>query len=98
VQGSNWKALRGGFTFPCDSKLPDLTIMMGEGKNVTVPGINMNYQSISATTCYGGLQRSDVGGPKDELHIAGGTFLKNLFVAFEHPLGGNARLGFARQA
>jgi aspergillopepsin I len=71
---------------------------MGGRKNITVPGINMNYQSITSTTCFGGLQRTDAGGPRDELHIAGVTFLKNLFVAFEYSVDGSARLGFARQA
>jgi hypothetical protein len=59
----------------------------------------MNYQTISRGSCFGGLQRSE-GNPiaSGQLHIAGDTFLKNLFVVFEHPAGNQARLGFARQA
>jgi len=97
IPGSSWRALRGGWTFPCSATLPDLTLDLGGGKNITVPGVNMNYQSISTKTCFGGLQRSDAGGLKDELHIAGGTFLKGMFVAFEHGADGQARLGFAQQ-
>jgi aspergillopepsin I len=96
VQGATWKGARAGWTFPCNTQLPDITLVIS-GKNITVPGINMNYQTISANVCYGGMQRTD-SSARRELHIAGDVFLKNLFVAFEHPDGGQARLGFARQA
>lgn len=95
VEGASWKSQKGGWTFPCDSKLPDLTLIIA-GKNVTVPGINMNYQTVSPNVCFGGLQRTD-GATARELHIAGDIFLKNMFVVFEHPVNGQARLGFARQ-
>jgi hypothetical protein len=57
----------------------------------------MNYQTISQNVCFGGLQRTD-NSATGELHIAGDVFLKNMFVAFEHPDNEQARLGFARQA
>jgi aspergillopepsin I len=98
VPGASWKGAKGGWTFPCSSKLPDVTVVIA-GNNITVPGINMNYQTISQGLCYGGLQRSE-GNPvgSAQLHIAGDVFLKNMFVVFEHPVDGQARLGFARQA
>jgi hypothetical protein len=40
----------------------------------------------------GGLQEATNGMPA----IAGDVFLKGLFVAFESPVGGQERLGFAR--
>jgi aspergillopepsin I len=96
VPGATWKNARAGWTFPCSARLPDISLII-EGKNITVPGINMNYQTVSQNVCYGGLQRTDSASGK-ELHIAGDVFLKNMFVAFEHPDGEQARLGFARQA
>jgi len=92
VQGAAFSALSGGWTFPCNAKLPDITLTVS-GKKVVVPGINMNYQSIGST-CMGGMQR-DTGIP---FSIAGDVFLKNLFVVFEHPVGGQPRLGFASAA
>jgi len=61
---------------------------------MTVPGINMNYQTISQTSCYGGIQR-DSGMP---FSIFGDVFLKGMFVIFEAPVSGQARLGFAPQS
>ncbi|KAE9978507.1 hypothetical protein EG328_001417 [Venturia inaequalis] len=92
VPGATFSQLAGGWNFPCSAKLPDISLTVS-GKKVTVPGGNMNYQSIG-TTCMGGLQR-DTGMP---FSIAGDVFLKNLFVVFEHPVSGQARLGFASAA
>jgi aspergillopepsin I len=64
------------------------------GKNVTVSGINMSYQSISGGRCYGGIQR-DTGMP---FSIFGDVFLKGTFTIFESANGAQPRLGFARQA
>jgi aspergillopepsin I len=92
VPGASYNNLQAGFTFPCNSKLPDMTMVI-QDKKVTVPGINMNYQQISSTTCYGGIQR-DSGMP---FSIFGDVFLKGLFVVFESPSNGPQRLGFALQ-
>jgi aspergillopepsin I len=82
----------GTWMFSCAETLPDLTVIIG-GRKVTVPGINMNYQSLGmGGKCMGGLQEATAGMPA----IAGDVFLKNLFVAFESPVGGQARLGFAQ--
>ena len=85
----------GVITFPCNTKLPDLTLILG-GKKITVPGINMNYQKVGSANqpkCVGGLA---VSSPNMPMNIAGDVFLKNLFVAFEHPVRGQPRLGFAQ--
>jgi hypothetical protein len=82
----------GTWMYTCTEKLPDLSVKIG-GKTITVPGINMNYQSAGAAgLCLGGLQEATSGMPA----IAGDVFLKNLFVVFEHPVGGQPRLGFAQ--
>jgi aspergillopepsin I len=93
VAGSNYSATQSGFVFPCNSKLPDMTVIVS-GKRVTVPGINMNYQTLTPTTCMGGINR-DFGMP---FSIFGDAFLKALFVVYEAPIGGQARLGFATQS
>jgi aspergillopepsin I len=93
VPGASYNTLQAGFTFPCASKLPDLSLTI-TGKRIVVPGINMNYQAISQSTCYGGIQR-DTGMP---FSIFGDVFLKGMFVAFEAPIGGQARIGFAPQS
>jgi aspergillopepsin I len=90
VKGSSYNTAQSGYVFPCNSKLPDMTVIVS-GKPVTVPGINMNYQNISPTMCMGGINRN-FGMP---FSIFGDAFLKALFVVYEAPIGGQARLGFA---
>jgi len=98
VSGAENSAVEGGFVFPCDSVLPDLTVTMGTGigdgtASATIPGELMN-RSVSTTgsgLCYGGVQQST-----DELSIWGDVFLKSQFVVFD---GSDApRLGFAPQS
>lgn len=93
VTGAQYNQLQGGWVFPCSTKLPDIGIWIGD-KHVTVPGANMNYQQISITTCFGGLQRNE----RMPFAIFGDCFMKGLFVAFEAPQGAPHRIGFAQQA
>jgi Eukaryotic aspartyl protease len=90
VPGAAFSQVRGGYTFPCNTKLPDIKVVLPAGRSVTVPGINLNYQSLG-NTCFGGLQRN-TGMP---MSIFGDTFLKGLFVAFEHKTGQQSRIGLA---
>jgi len=99
VADAYWKQVPGaavrlplGWTFPCSSKLPDMTMIIS-GKKVTVPGINMNYQTVGGSTCFGGIQR-DVGLP---FSIAGDVFLKNQFVIHKSD-GKTAKIGFAQSS
>jgi aspergillopepsin I len=94
VPGASYNTLQAGFTFPCASKLPDFALNI-TGRRFVVPGINMYYQSISQATCYGGIQRNMNTNMK--FSIFGDVFLKGMFVAFEAPVGGPPRLGFAPQ-
>ncbi|KAF2673687.1 hypothetical protein BT63DRAFT_397558 [Microthyrium microscopicum] len=93
VEGAQFNQLQGGWVFPCSNTLPDLGLEVG-GKMVVVPGANMNYQQISITTCFGGMQRND----RMPFSIFGDTFLKGLYVIFEAPENGPARIGFAQQS
>lgn len=64
------------------------------GKKVVVKGVNMNYQTIRAGLCWGGIQADIMG-----FSIFGDVFMKGLFVVYEAGEGGKAkRIGFAQQA
>jgi len=93
VPGAQYNSVQAGWMFPCSEKLPDMNIVVA-GQKVNVPGINMNYQTISSSLCYGGIQR-DTGMP---FSIFGDVFLKGVFVIFESVPGQQPRLGFAQQA
>jgi Eukaryotic aspartyl protease len=89
--GGTYSQVQGGFTFPCSSKLLDIAVVIG-GKKFTIAGQNMNYQTLSPATCFGGLQRN-TGMP---FSIYGDVFLKSLYVIFEQKPGAPQRLGFAQ--
>jgi aspergillopepsin I len=91
VEGAVFEEARRGWFFSCNSKLPDITMAIGDGK-VTVPGINMNYSQAGANRCYGGLQNDLPMG----FSIFGDVFLKGLCVVFEDAPGSRRRLGFAQ--
>jgi hypothetical protein len=92
VSGARYSRLQAGWIFPCNSVLPDISVMIG-GVQMVVPGINLNFQSLGGGNCYGGLQR-DISTTS---YIFGDIFLKGLYVIFEHPRTGPSRLGFAQQ-
>jgi len=97
VSNSQDSSSEGGFVFPCDTVLPDLTVTMGTGNGdgsatATIPGELMN-RSISTTgsgLCYGGIQQTS-----DDFSIWGDVFLKSQFVVFDG--SDPPRLGFAPQ-
>jgi aspergillopepsin I len=93
VEGAQFNQMQSGWMFPCNAKLPDMALVVS-GKKITVPGTNMNYQKLSQSTCFGGIQR-DTGMP---FSIAGDVFLKEMFVVFENAPGTSPRLGFAPAA
>lgn len=98
VPNSQDSSSEGGFVFPCDTILPDLTVTMGGGNGdgsatATIPGELMN-RSLSTTgsgLCYGGIQQTS-----DGFSIWGDVFLKSQFVVFDG--SDPPRLGFAPQA
>jgi aspergillopepsin I len=91
VPTAKYNILQAGWVFRCTTELPDMTVTIS-GKPITVPGINMNYQTLLRGMCYGGIQR-ETGL---ETSVFGDVFLKELYVIHEQPLVGNPRLGFAK--
>ncbi|KAL9101059.1 MAG: hypothetical protein Q9163_003633 [Psora crenata] len=88
VEGAESSQIEGGYVFPCDATLPDITLQV-EGYAAVVPGSYMNYAPASASgTCYGGIQSSGGIG----LSIFGDVYLKSQFVVFSND---GPRLGFA---
>ncbi|KAL4953977.1 aspartic protease pep1 [Aspergillus filifer] len=82
----------GGWTFPCDTKLPDFTITIN-GYEAVVPGEHINYAPVTegSDTCFGGIQ----GNQGLPFSILGDIFLKSQYVVFDSE---GPRLGFAPQA
>jgi len=91
VAGSKNDASQGGYTFPCNAKLPDFSIVVG-GETRTVPGAYMNYAPTTGSTCFGSLQSSAGIG----FSIFGDIFLKSQYVVFDASQG-SPRIGFGQQ-
>jgi hypothetical protein len=94
VKGAKNNPLEGGYVFPCDSVLPDLTVQMIGGISAVVPGHFVNRsvsQTPGSSSCYGGIQQ---GSPT--LSIWGDVFLKSQFAVFDGR--DPPRIGFAKQA
>lgn len=93
VTGATMNATEGGYVFPCNSLLPDLTVELTGGVKATVPGTFMN-RSLSmtkgSTSCYGGIQQGS-----NTLSIWGDVFLKSQFAVFDGRTP--PRIGFAKQ-
>ncbi|KAK4152440.1 aspartic peptidase domain-containing protein [Chaetomidium leptoderma] len=93
VPGARSSAEVGGWVFPCDAALPDLTLHIGTYKAV-VPGELIKFAPAdtddfeTATVCYGGVQSSS-GMP---FAIYGDVFFKAQFTVFDVE---GLRLGFA---
>ncbi|KAL8735769.1 MAG: hypothetical protein Q9166_000632 [cf. Caloplaca sp. 2 TL-2023] len=90
VSGANNDEQQGGYVYPCNTDLPDISFGIGSYTAV-VPGSYVNYAPVddSGVTCFGGIQSSAGIG----LNIFGDIFLKSQFVVFQG--GDNPQLGFA---
>ena len=88
VSGATYSSSQGGYTYPCSSTLPSITLGIGSYRAV-VPGSYINYAPVSSTTCFGGIQRNTGIG----FSIFGDIFLKSQFVVFNG--ASSPQLGFA---
>ncbi|KAI3320926.1 aspartic proteinase [Xylariaceae sp. AK1471] len=91
VDGAQVDQQQGGYVFPCDAQLPDLTFSPGDA-SITIPGEYLNYAPAdeSGDSCFGGLQ-SDTG---IGISIYGDIALKAAFVVFDKTQS-TPRLGWA---
>ncbi|KAK2592356.1 hypothetical protein QQS21_009936 [Conoideocrella luteorostrata] len=91
VEGAKVNQEVGGITFPCNTKMPDLFLDVGNVYMAKVSGADINFAQVDATTCFGGVQPT----PPGQLGIYGDIFFKSQFVVFN---GGNNTLGMALHA
>ncbi|KAL8786038.1 MAG: hypothetical protein Q9213_003021 [Squamulea squamosa] len=93
VNGANNDAQQGGYVYPCNADLPDISFKIGSYTAV-VPGSYVTYAPVddSGKICFGGIQSSTGIG----INIFGDIFLKSQFVVFQG--GNNPQLGFASKA
>lgn len=89
VQGAELNQQVGGFIYPCDTQLPDISVAIGDSYMAVVPGDQVTFAAVdnANTTCFGGVQGNQGAG----LQIYGDTLFKAQFVAFN---GGNQSVGF----
>ncbi|KIM88212.1 hypothetical protein PILCRDRAFT_250918 [Piloderma croceum F 1598] len=66
-----------GYTFPCSSTLPKLTLGIGTYRAI-VPGKYINYAPADGSKCFGGVQSN----AQVEITIYGDVFFKSQFVIF----------------
>lgn len=88
ITGASFDYYTGGYTYPCNTTLPDLSLNIG-GHVGTVPGAYFNYTSVGSGRCFGGLQTSTGLA----FSIVGDIFLKSQFVVFSG--AETPQLGFA---
>ncbi|KAI0430283.1 aspartic peptidase domain-containing protein [Xylaria sp. FL1042] len=93
VDGAQEDQQQGGYVFPCDADLPDLTFSPGDA-SITIPGEYINYAPAdeSGQTCFGGIQSSNGVG----INIYGDIALKAAFVVFDKSTS-SPRLGWANK-
>ncbi|KAF7846380.1 hypothetical protein BT93_L4481 [Corymbia citriodora subsp. variegata] len=87
VNGSSDSSDAGGWIFPCDATLPDISFEIGS-KEFTVPGSYINYSPYTDDTCYGGMQSSD-GFP---FNVLGDVFIKSQYIVWAPTV---PQMGFA---
>ncbi|KAI1422924.1 secreted aspartic proteinase precursor [Xylaria sp. FL1777] len=93
VSGAKLDSFQGGYVFPCQVKLPNFVLGIGEGK-ITIPGKYINYAPTDTTgrSCFGGLQSDEGIG----FSIIGDVALKAAFVVFDASPD-QPRLGWAKK-
>ncbi|KFZ24808.1 hypothetical protein V502_00718 [Pseudogymnoascus sp. VKM F-4520 (FW-2644)] len=93
VPGSKLDNTQGGYTFPCSTTLPSLTVAIGDGGDAVIPAKYLNFAPAdqAGTTCFGALQPSGNG----KQNIYGDTFFNAFYGVFDAT---GPRFGFAATA
>lgn len=81
----------GGYTFPCGSSLPSLSVQIGPTDYATIPAKFMNFSpvDVSETTCFGSLQSVGSGS----MNVYGDVFFNAFYGIFDSE---GPRFGFAK--
>ncbi|CAK7233805.1 hypothetical protein SCUCBS95973_008720 [Sporothrix curviconia] len=89
VPGAYMSDVYYGWVFPCNATLPgfDFGFSNDDTWNAAIPGHYFNFQNVSSTLCYGGIQDS-----MEPFGILGDAFLKALYVIFDME---HSRVGLA---
>lgn len=92
VESAELNQKAGGFVYPCDAVLPDLSVAVGDSYMATIPGEQITFTTTDSTntTCFGGVQGNQGAGRQ----VFGDTLFKAQFVVFN---GGNQSLGFGQK-
>ena len=89
VPGAYMSEVYYGYVFPCNATLPAFDFGFADRWNATIPGHYFNFEAITETECYGGIQDS-----MEPFGILGDAFLKALYVVFDME---NKRVGLAKK-
>ncbi len=87
VPGAYISDIYYGWVFPCNATLPAFDFGFADQWNASIPGHYFNFENVSDTECYGGIQDS-----MEPFGILGDAFLKALYVIFDM---GASRVGLA---
>ncbi|CAK7275486.1 hypothetical protein SEPCBS119000_006715 [Sporothrix epigloea] len=89
VEGAFISDVYYGWVFPCNATLPgfDFAFANDNAWSARIPGHYFNFQNVSSTLCYGGIQDS-----MEPFGILGDAFLKALYVVFDME---HSRIGLA---
>jgi hypothetical protein len=92
VKGAQLSQQAGGFIYPCNAALPDISVAIGDSYMATIPGSQVTFAAVDQanTTCFGGVQGNQGAG----LQIYGDVMFRAQLVAFN---GGNQSLGFGQK-
>ncbi|PPJ51435.1 hypothetical protein CBER1_09353 [Cercospora berteroae] len=89
VPGSRYDNDQGGFIFPKDAKLPDLSFAIGD-QQFSVHKSGLAYAELGGGMVYGGIQsRGNMN-----FSIYGGTHLKGMYAIFDQ---GKRQFGFVQR-
>lgn len=92
VPGAQLNAQVGGFVYPCNATLPDMSVAIGDTYMARIPGDMITFAKVESAAgeanemCFGGVQGNRGAGRQ----VFGDTLFKAHFVAFD---GGRLRVG-----
>lgn len=90
VPGASYASSLGGYVFPCASKLPSLSVMLGT-RFATIPPALMNFARATSDgkKCFGSLQSAG----SSSMGVLGDVFFNAYYAVFDV---GAVRFGWAK--